>query len=177
MTAFDLLQETPRPYLDPNELKAKFLKLSAALHPDRVHHLSEEEKKIATQRFSELNAAYLLLREDRERINLLLELETGSKPKDIQKIPPGTMDLFVEIGQFCRDLDQHLSNQNPSETSPLLKAMATRQKQTWLARLEEIQKKIYDKRNETLSELKKLDEAWISSANHKPLLEKLENVG
>jgi len=38
----------------------------------------------------------------------LLELETGARPKEVQRIPPGTMDLFVEIGTICRDVDGFL---------------------------------------------------------------------
>lgn len=175
-TPFDLLQETPRPYLDSDAIKAKFLALSAPLHPDRVHHLSEDQRKEATRRFSELNSAYVILREHRDRINLLLELETGSKPKDIQKIPPGTMDLFVEIGQFCRDLDGYLSTRNSSESSPLLKAVTLKQQQDWMNRLDELRKKIDLKDATALSELKSLDDQWISTTDHKPILEKLENI-
>ena len=176
MNAFDLFQEIPRPYLDPRTLKSKFLKLSAPLHPDRVHHLSEEEKREATQRFSELNAAYLVLREPWNRLNLLLELETGSKPKDIQKIPPGTMDLFVEVGQFCRDLDAYLLARNPAETSSLLKAVTICAQGKWLAKLQTIRAQVEAKATSTLAELQKLDAEWMATTNHKSLLERLENI-
>ena len=177
MSPFELLQETPRPYLDPVELKSKFLKLSAPLHPDRVHHLSSEEKNEANRRFSELNAAYLILRDPRERINLLIELETGSKPKDIQRIPPGTMDLFVEVGEFCRSLDSFLAGLNSSEGSPLLKVAAMRKQQEWLSKLQKIQEKVSDKHTCSLEELQKLDAEWLSQPNHQAILEGLENLG
>ena len=35
--AFALLSEPRRPWLDAEALKARFLPLSAAVHPDRVH--------------------------------------------------------------------------------------------------------------------------------------------
>lgn len=174
--AFSLFQETPRPFIDADALKSKFLKLSAPLHPDRVHHLSEAEKQESTRRFSELNAAYQILREPRDRINLLLELETGTKPKDIQKIPPGTMDLFVEVGQFCRELDTFLSSRNSSETSPLLKVTAMRHQQEWLAKLQALQAKVNAKADAMMDELRKLDASWTASADHKSLLENLENI-
>lgn len=177
MSPFELLGETPRPWLDPDTLKTKFLKLSAPLHPDRVHHLTAEEKENATRRFAEINAAYLQIREPRERINLLLEAVTGSKPKDIQKIPPGTMDLFVEVGQFCRDLDSWLAARNPAESSPLLKVASMKQLKEWQERHRVLDAKVQAKAARTSEELKSLDSEWLSTSDHKPLLERMENLG
>lgn len=176
MSAFEQLSETPRPWLDSEILKSRFLKLSGPLHPDRIHQLSEEEKIVANHKFAELNAAYQILANPRDRINLLLEIETGLKPKDIQKIPPGTMDLFVEVGQHCRDLEAWLGSRNPSETSPLLKASATRQLQEWKAKQTALQDKITAKATVANSELQKLDAQWMASPDHKALLEPLENL-
>ena len=175
-TPFDQLQEVPRPWLDPDALKAKFLKLGAPLHPDRVHHLSEREKREATRRFTELNAAYLTLRNPRDRLNLLLELESGSKPGNIQKITTGIAGLFAEIGQLCRELDAHLAARNPAETSPLLKAAALRAQHEWLARLHSLRFKVDARAASARMELQKLDAEWMSSADHKPLLERLEHM-
>jgi hypothetical protein len=41
-----------------------------------------------------------------ERLLHLLELELGSRPRDVQRIPSGTMDLFVEVGQVCHEVDR-----------------------------------------------------------------------
>src|SRR6186713_3268751 len=103
--SFALLSELRRPWIDAEALKQKFLPLSSAVHPDRTHNAPEAEQQEANQRYAELNAAYNKLREPRDRLLHLLELEQGTKPSDIQRIPPGTMDLFVEVGQLCRDVD------------------------------------------------------------------------
>ena len=44
---FALLGETRRPWLDTEALKAKFLTLTASVHPDRVHNATPTEKQIA----------------------------------------------------------------------------------------------------------------------------------
>jgi hypothetical protein len=44
----------------------------------------------------------------RQRLLALYELTKGEKPRDVQRIPPGTMDLFVEVGESCQKLDQFL---------------------------------------------------------------------
>src|SRR5215472_9636832 len=72
---FALLDEPRRPWLDAEPLKEKFLALSATVHPDRVHNLSETERAAAQERYTELNAAYQCLREPKERLHHLLELE------------------------------------------------------------------------------------------------------
>ncbi len=176
MSAFEKLSETPRPWLDVEDLKSKFLKLSTPLHPDRVHHLSKKEKEEANRKFAELNTAYQILANPRDRINLLLELETGSKPEDIQKIPPGTMDLFIEVGQHCRELDAHLASRNTSETSPLLKVTAMRKHQEWCSKHEDLRTKVEMKAAAVNAELQKLDAQWMTSPDHRTLLESLEQI-
>src|SRR5260221_13341315 len=105
---FALLTEPRRPWLDLEQLKAEFLALSAEAHPDRVHQASDAEKGSANQRFAELNAAYNCLREAKSRLQHLLELELGSRPKEVQEIAPETMDLFMEVGQLCREVDRFI---------------------------------------------------------------------
>jgi len=80
---FELLQEPRRPWLDADALKARFLKLSAAAHPDRFHGGTESERAQANDRSAELNAAYNTLRETRDRLFHLLELERGAPSRVI----------------------------------------------------------------------------------------------
>src|SRR4030095_8723715 len=118
--AFAALGEPRRPWIDVEQLKAKFLRLSVEVHPDRFHGDEDVAKAEAGQRYLELNTAFQTLREPRTRLSHLLELETGAKPPAIQRIPPGTMELFVEVGEACREADAFLSRR-ASVTSPLLK--------------------------------------------------------
>jgi curved DNA-binding protein CbpA len=156
---FALLNEPRLPWLDPDELKQKFLPLSAEVHPDRVHNASDADKSAANKRYAELNAAYNCLREPKERLLHLLELELGEKPSDIQKIPPGTMDLFVEVGQTCRDADTFLAEKS-KVTSPLLKVQMFERGQEWVDKLNALQQKINSKRAELSTELCKLNSVW-----------------
>ena len=123
--AFELLQEPRRPWLDADALKDRFLQQSSAVHPDRFHNATEAEKAAANQSYADLNAAYTKLKDFRERLLHLLELEAGERPKDIQRIPPGTMDLFVEVGQTCRDCDAFLTRKGTSD-SPMFRLQMMR---------------------------------------------------
>src|SRR5690242_19839859 len=120
MDFFSLLGEPRRPWLDAEALKERFLQISTEAHPDRAHSASPLEKESATRRYAELNLAHSTLREPRDRLLHLIELERGEKPSDIQRIPPGTMDLFVEVGQLCRDIDGFLVERG-RVSSPMLK--------------------------------------------------------
>lgn len=160
--AFALLNEPRRPWLDPEALKQKFLPLSSETHPDRIHSASEAEKERATARYSELNAAYNTLREPRDRLLHLLELERGTKPSDIQRIPPGTMDLFVEVGQLCRDVDTFLVTR-ANVTAPLMKVQMFQQAMDWTDKLQALQLRINSKRDELAAELQQMNAAWESA--------------
>src|SRR5712675_2780384 len=117
---FALLREQRRPWIDPELLKQKFLGLSAEVHPDQVHGGEESEKRVAQEHYAELNAAYNCLREPKERLAHLLELETGAKPRQVQNVPPDLMDAFMEITNVCRGADAFLAEKNAT-TSPLLR--------------------------------------------------------
>src|ERR1051325_10997117 len=159
--AFALLNEPRRPWLDAEALKQKFLPLSSAVHPDRTHNAPEAEKQKTNERYAELNAAYNTLREPRDRLLHLLELERGAKPGDIQRIPPGTMDLFVEVGQLCRDVDAFLP-ERAKVTSPLLKVQQFERGMEWTDKLQALQQRINAKRDELPAELKQMNAAWES---------------
>lgn len=157
--AFQRLAADRRPWLDTDALKARFLELTASVHPDRFHSAPEAEKEAANRRYAELNAAYNTLRESRERLVHLLELERGSRPADIQRIPPGTMDLFVEVGQVCRDCDEFLKRKG-EVTSPMLKLKHLQEGLTWGDRLLSLQQRINARRDELEAELRVMNAVW-----------------
>src|SRR5438552_15269515 len=136
---FALLSQPRQPWLNEDLLKAKFLQMSAEVHPDRVHGASEKEKQNANERFSELNSAYNCLREPNTRLQHLFGLETDTKPKEVQEIPSATMDVFLEIGQLCREVDSFLSRR-AEVTSPLVKVEMFERAQEWTDRLNGVQR-------------------------------------
>ena len=157
--AFSLFGEPRRPWLEPEPLKRLFLDRSSPIHPDRVHSTSPEEKAKANSTYAALNAAHAVLREPKDRLALLLELERASPLKDIQRIPPGTMDLFVEVGQTCRDVDGFLA-EKAATTSPMVKLRLFERGMDWVDRLNELQRKISQRREELFGELKGMNALW-----------------
>jgi DnaJ-domain-containing protein 1 len=159
---FALLEEPRRPWIDPDTLKRKFFALSADLHPDRVHASGETELAAANRNFADLNAAWQCLREPKERLGHLLELELGARPKDTQDVTPAAMELFFEVGQLCREADGFLSAKART-ASPLLQAQMFGQGMALSERLAALRQRIQGRREELLGALQDLNAAWGSA--------------
>ncbi len=159
---FALLQEARRPWLDAGTLQVTFLQLSSTVHPDRSHNAPEHEKSLANQRFLEINAAYNCLREPKDRLAHLLELELGARPKDVQVILPGTMEVFMDISQLCRTVDAFLMERGKAG-SPMVKVQMFERAQEWSDRLLEQQRKVGATRVELEDELKAMNSVWESA--------------
>jgi DnaJ-domain-containing protein 1 len=159
---FALLEEPRRPWLDAAALKSRFHQLSTEAHPDRFHNAPDADKALAGQRYSTLNTAAQCLGDPRERLLHLLELELGAAPANLQRIPPGTMDLFMEVGQCCRDVDAFLAERAKTH-SPLLKVQMFQRGMEWTDRLAALQQQVNGKREELANELKAMNPAWESA--------------
>ena len=174
---FALLNEPRRPWIEPELLKEKFRALSASIHPDKIHSSSKADKSAAAKQFSELNAAYNCLLDPKLRLLHLLELELGSRPKDIHQIPAALADLFAGIASVCHKADDFLAEKNRA-TSPLLQVRLFERAQEWIGQLNLFQRKLDGLRDKLTNELKTLDEKWIE--NHfdtrGELLKKMEEL-
>jgi curved DNA-binding protein CbpA len=172
---FALLGEPRRPWLDPEALKQKFLTLSAEVHPDRVHGSEEREKSAAQQHYLELNAAYNRLRDPKERLLHLLELELEAKPKDVQSIPSGLISLFNEVNQTCRQADTLLAEKT-KVTSPLLVVQMFDRSQECTQILAVLQERINFEREALLAEIQRIDSAWNNASERASALNRLEEL-
>ncbi|MGD0812311.1 MAG: DnaJ domain-containing protein [Verrucomicrobiota bacterium] len=159
MDYFALFQVPRQPWIDPEPLKASFLRLAARLHPDKVQAGGSAAQAAANERYTELNAAYHCLLQPKERLRHLLELESGTIPTDVQSLPPGTMDLLVEIGRVCRETDLFLAARSKTE-SPLLKVRMFETGMAWTGKLNQLRQRIDLRREELLAELNGMNIAW-----------------
>jgi len=156
---FALLDEPRQPWLDEETLKAKFFALSTSVHPDRVHAFPESERKTAHDHYTQLNAAYNCLREPKERLRHLLELEVGRKPATVQQVPAELVELFFEIGQATRAADEFLKRK-ASITSPLLLVELFDEGQTISDGLTGLRDNLTARENQLRNELQTLNEDW-----------------
>jgi curved DNA-binding protein CbpA len=148
--------------LDVEALKGKFHSLSSIVHPDRVHCASDGEKQAATERYAELNAAYACLREPKERLQHLLELELGGKPGGIEQVPADTMELFMQVGQLCREVDGFLTGR-AKVTAPLLKVQMFQRGMDWTDKLQRLLQTLHARRAELEAVMQSMNATWESA--------------
>jgi len=156
---FALLGQPRRPWIDPDELQARFLALSREVHPDRFHNASEEQRQAANASSVELNAAYQRLRDAKDRLLHLLELELGRKPGEIQGVPEATMELFVQVGRVCREVDLFLA-ERAKVSSPMLKAQMFECALAWADRLQSMQQRVASNRAALEARLRAMNRVW-----------------
>ena len=166
---FALLDEPRQPWLDEETIKAKFFALSTSVHPDRVHALPDTERKTAHDRYTQLNAAYHCLREPKERLRHLLELQVGRKPAPVQQVPAELVELFFEIGHATRGADEFLKRK-ASITSPLLLVGLFDEGQNISERLAGLRDNLTARQNQLTNELQTLNDDWQQR------LERLEQI-
>ncbi|PWU19408.1 MAG: hypothetical protein C5B50_06630 [Verrucomicrobia bacterium] len=159
---FTLLQEPRRPWLEAEALKRKFLTLSAHAHPDRVHQASPGEKETAQRDYAELNAAYQCLLDPKERLRHFLELESGSKPKQVERVPQELMDRFMEVSRLCREANALVAEKNVI-ASPLLKVELFERNQSCIDQLTALQRRVQGWNEEAMNEVRGIDERWTNA--------------
>lgn len=119
--SFVLLGFPRRPWLDAAEVRERFLRAAADVHPDRVHAADAAARAAAQDAYTTLNAAQHTLSSPRLRAEHLIELESGARPAGIQRVPADVMALFADTGALLREADQHQARL-AAATSPLLRA-------------------------------------------------------
>jgi DnaJ-domain-containing protein 1 len=161
---FALLDEPRRLWLDVERLKAKFLALSSAFHPDKIRATTPADRETASRRFAELNTAFNCLRDPKERLRHLLSLELGTTPRDVLEIPSDLADLFIEIAGLQREAKAFLAEAARVQ-SPLLRVQVFERAQEWMDWLRALQARIADRQADLLRELQALDAEWVRSEN------------
>ena len=114
MDAFAVLEFPRAPWVDDEELKERFHRLSAARHPDVPGGSGEA--------FSELNEAYQILRAPVARLRHFLTLTTPDAIVNSATIPPELGDLFMRVASLKQAVKRFCGEQ-AAATSPLSQAM------------------------------------------------------
>lgn len=111
--SFALLEKPRRPWLDLEELKATFHRLTAVAHPDRTGDSAAS---------AGLNAAYALLRDPGSRLRHLLELEHPATLAQTRDVPPALGEIFVQLATLRRAVDAFVEQRSTAST-PLSQAL------------------------------------------------------
>jgi DnaJ-domain-containing protein 1 len=146
----------PRPWIDPEALKEKFLRLSAAVHPDKA---DRAEKISSEKEFQQLNESYNVLRNTRTRLLHLLDLAGAPKQEHIRQVPPAALELFGTIAAATKNADA-LIKERAAASSPMLKVQLAERGLKQIEDLQEIQCRIAEQIRAVETSLKQLE--WSS---------------
>jgi curved DNA-binding protein CbpA len=155
--AFALFDEPRQPWLDVEALKGKFLTQSSETHPDKFTDPAEKES--AQEGFTKLNTAHDILRDPKGRLQHLLTLERGEKPAEVHDILPETADLFIEVGQLLKPVDECLDDRE-KQTSTLLKAQSYPEALDWLEKVNSLQQTIAQHLQQLDTQAQSLNSNW-----------------
>lgn len=152
---FSLLGESRRPWLDPEQIKETFHRLSRTEHPDQQTAGGKGESNAD---FARLNQAQSVLRDPKARLRHLLELEHPeiklSGPADV---PATLADLFAPIHGLLRETDELLAKR-ASAPSALAKALLARQEWALRERVEQYLAELDTLQAAALTELRAFDD-------------------
>lgn len=164
MPDYFALLELPRsPWLESEQVKEHFVRLSAPIHPDHVHQADTSFRKAANEQYAELNAAQRCLSDVSARLRHLLELEGKELPADVGSPPMAISDLFFSIGKALRTADG-LLQQKSEGNSPMLRAQLMRNSLPILAALRELISDLERREKELDDRCKSLAERWGQKA-------------
>lgn len=161
----------PRPWIDLEGLKEKFLKLSAETHPDKA---AAAEKASSERDFQKLNESYNVLRNTRARLLHLMELSGLPKPEQVQDVPAAAMELFPVIASATKRAEA-LIREKAAAGSPMLKVQLMERGLQEVETLQELQGRITESIRAIEESLQALDASWSLPASA-PMLKRVQEA-
>ena len=151
----------PRPWLEPELVKQRFLELSAATHPDKA---SVEEKSASEKNFQELNEAYQILRNTRSRVLHVLELSGEPKQEHVQNVPADALEFFAEVARVTKEAD-NLIKEKSLATSPMLQVQLMERALDQTSAIQSLQEKLRERVGAIEVRLRDGNRAWNQPAD------------
>jgi hypothetical protein len=146
---FALLGETPRPWLDVDEVKARYHELSAREHPDADG---------ATADFAEINRGFQVLSDPATRVRHLLEVE-GVALARTQGVPEDIARFFGPVAEVTHCVEVFLKK-HAGVASPLGRALLSTEQYTVQERVEATLAGLVEKQDGLLERLREIDAVW-----------------
>jgi curved DNA-binding protein CbpA len=158
---FAILGVPRQPWFAPEELKERFLRLSAEAHPDKASNTTAIKDE-AQREFQAINEAYNVLRHPRSRLRHLLELEGVAKSGHIENVPALALELFAPIAAVTKQAEA-LLKEKAAANSPMLKAQFFQKAMPCVDALHEMQQQAQSRLAEMDAEIQQLNPSWRAS--------------
>jgi DnaJ-domain-containing protein 1 len=146
----------PRPWLDPELLKSRFLELSATTHPDKA---AAESKATSERDFQDLNTAFNTLRNTRSRLLHLLAISGAPKSEHVQNVPPTALQFFATVAEATNRADV-LIKRKAAATSPMLKVQLMEEALPRIDAIQILQQQLQQKITDIERSLREINNTW-----------------
>jgi len=113
MNYFELFALVPSYELSQTDLKAKYLELQRAVHPDKFANGSERERLIAVQKAALINDAFTVLSANDSRAQYLLELSGIELAHETQTLKDPM--FLIEQMELRESLEDIMSASDPEQ--------------------------------------------------------------
>jgi len=147
---FAVLHQPRRPWLDPDELKAKYQQLTITHHPDRRHEDNEVD-------FSSINEAYRVLSNPRLRLQHLLNLENHAAA--VTAVPADLAEMFMRAAALVSDIDALLQKRERA-TNALSKSLLQTESTTLREQANQLSKQLQTLHDNAEYQLLRADHLW-----------------
>ena len=152
---FALLGEPRRPWLDPEEVKEAFHRLSRLLHPDQQAEANAD--------FARLNQAQASLREPKSRLRHLLELEYSEvKLSGPASVPPHLTDWFMPVHGLLGETDA-LLKKKAGASGALARSLLAREEFAVREKIEVVFEQLSALLAAVGDELQAFDSRWMAA--------------
>ena len=150
---FAVLQQPRRPWLDPDQLRQEYQRLTFEQHPDRSNRVDQGSD------FAEVTEAYRVLGNPRLRLQHLLSLEASVS--QTSEVPPEISAVFMNTASLVSEIDRLLQRRDAT-TSALAKSMLRTEITTMQRRVSASLHDLDKLHAHAIDALQKLDERWIN---------------
>jgi DnaJ-class molecular chaperone len=158
--SFAILGFDRSPWLDPQELKNRYVQRAKEAHPDHKSGTKDSEPE-ADLEAANINQAFKTLENNATRIAHFLFLETGHDVSQDRNVPEELISLFMDLGPLFQQADQ-LIRSVKNETSQILRARHFMTASPLLTKLSNIQSGIIASLQATEDKTKKVHKSWLN---------------
>ncbi len=178
---FAVMGFAPTPWIDSNQLKARYLELAKHSRQNRHQTAPAAAQPSGNPDPSAVNRAWQVLANDTDRLAHFLELETGKDIRQEREAPETLITLFMQLGPLFQQADRAIGAIR-EETSPILKAKHHLTAGPLLVKLDEASATIAALVSKNQSRLQTAHQSWLelSAAENPParhaLLDELQDI-
>lgn len=161
LDSFAILGFDRSPWIDPQELKNRYVQRAKEAHPDHKSDAENSDSETDVEA-ANINQAFKTLENSATRIAHFLELETGHDATQDRNVPEELISLFMDLGPLFQEADQ-LIGKVKNETSQILRSRHFIAASPLLTKLSNMQSGIIATLQSTDEKTREIQQSWLNN--------------